>query len=481
MSEPTDIDYRSYQDNKSGFVSALLSNNFIPYAKEVGIEPVGPKVQDHQINYYSINDLFAIPGINNLPSVLYFQNLSNYDNVDLVEVRTQIAQLQSELKTFTEPIDYNDDVIKFFGEIAVDVNDITGNVRESFNLDVDSDVAFKQQVNSSLSDDAINSFGLQGPETPYIYDDTATGLAGQSNVLTLGGNFYNKDGQYTNRNGEVIIGPDGTPKEAPYKKGDGWELFWQRDDLFEIQQKIVAAGGPAPERLGIWDSGLEKYMNSVLAYANDSLSWESDLKSGISLANAWNSALQEFKVQNEGGTQLAEILTAVGYSTINEPKPTASETKNKVDELYSEFGIKATAKDYQDIGNAFIELSQQAAARQADIESKAVGLKDLLLGTTKYMSSPPNMETPEGLEYQKALNDGRILETSTGIYMIPDPEQLAKDKDIPEAIDVDTTLRQQIEEREATGIQGIKDRNIARNNATLFKQNYLTTANTGLG
>ena len=222
-------------------------------------------------------------------------------------------------------------------------------------------------------------------------------------------------------------------------------------------------------------------MYSVLAYANDSLSWESDLKSGISLANAWNSALQEFKVQNEGGTQLAEILTAVGYSTINEPKPTASETKNKVDELYSEFGIKATAKDYQDIGNAFIELSQQAAARQADIESKAVGLKDLLLGTTKYMSSPPNMETPEGLEYQKALNDGRILETSTGIYMIPDPEQLAKDKDIPEAIDVDTTLRQQIEEREATGIQGVKDRDIARNNATLFKKNYLTTVNTGLG
>ena len=65
--------------------------------------------------------------------------------------------------------------------------------------------------------------------------------------------------------------------------------------------------------------------------------------------------------------------------------------------------------------------------------------------------------------------------------MIPDPEQLAKDKDIPEAIDVDATLRQQIEEREATGIQGVKDRDIARNNATLFKKNYLTTVNTGLG
>ena len=123
MSERKDIDYRGYEGNKSGFVSAFLSNNFIPYAKEVGI--LGNIAQDHQINYYSINDLFAIPGINNLPSVLYFQNLSNYDNVDLVEVRTQLAQLQSELKTFNEPIDYNDDVIKFYGEIAVDVNDFT--------------------------------------------------------------------------------------------------------------------------------------------------------------------------------------------------------------------------------------------------------------------------------------------------------------------------------------------------------------------
>ena len=65
--------------------------------------------------------------------------------------------------------------------------------------------------------------------------------------------------------------------------------------------------------------------------------------------------------------------------------------------------------------------------------------------------------------------------------MIPDPEQLAQDKNIPEAIDVDTTLRQQIQDREATGIQGVKDRDMARSNATLFKKNYLTTVNTGLG
>ena len=47
MTQP--IDYRSYEDNKSGFVSALLSNNFIPYAKEVGI--LDKIAQDHQIDY----------------------------------------------------------------------------------------------------------------------------------------------------------------------------------------------------------------------------------------------------------------------------------------------------------------------------------------------------------------------------------------------------------------------------------------------
>jgi len=45
------IDYRGYQDNKSGFISSLLSNNFIPYAKEIGIEPL--RQQDHQVSYYS--------------------------------------------------------------------------------------------------------------------------------------------------------------------------------------------------------------------------------------------------------------------------------------------------------------------------------------------------------------------------------------------------------------------------------------------
>ena len=128
-----------------------------------------------------------------------------------------------------------------------------------------------------------------------------------------------------------------------------------------------------------------------------------------------------------------------------------------------------------------MELSTQAEARQAEIDRKAVGLKDLLLGTTKFVSSPPSPETPEGIEYQKAVNEGRVLETSTGIYIVPSAESLAESKQIPEAIDVDGKLREMVETRDATRIQGVQDRDFQRDNATLFKNNFLTAARTGLG
>jgi len=38
-----------------------------------------------------------------------------------------------------------------------------------------------------------------------------------------------------------------------------------------------------------------------------------------------------------------------------------------------------------------------------------------------------------------------------------------------------------VEARDATRIQGAKDREFDRNNALLFKQNFLTTTRTGLG
>ena len=97
------------------------------------------------------------------------------------------------------------------------------------------------------------------------------------------------------------------------------------------------------------------------------------------------------------------------------------------------------------------------------------------------MSSPPSPETPEGIEYQQAVNEGRVLETSTGIYIVPTAESLAEEKQIPEAIDVDGKLREMVESRDATRIQGVQDRDAQRENATLFKSNFLTTARTGLG
>ena len=475
------VDYRGYEGNQSGFIEAILENNFIPYATPVGRELFGiDAFQDYQEGAFSIRDLFEIPGVQGLPSVVYFKNL-NKDTADLNEIKIQLVNLQNDLKNNigSEGIEYNDELIKFYGTVGTDVGDITGKVKESTNLTQTSDINFSDQIQTTLSEEAVAFFGPQVEQT-YAFDDE-TGLAGLSRVLTLGGNYYNSEGQYVTKDGEVRLGPNGEPLEAPFLQNDGWNLFWERDDIFEIQQLIVAAGGPAPEKLGVWDKGLAKYMNNVLAYANDGESWMTDMQNGLSTGNQWRSALQEFKLQNDGGTQLSEILTAVGYSTVNRPKVTGTQAKSKVDEIYAGLGLKATAKDYKEIGDAFIELSTQAAARQDEIESKAVGLQDLLLGTTKFMSSPPSGETPEGIEYQKALNDGRVLETSTGIYIIPDPEELAAAKDIPEAIDVDARLLEMVEARDATRIQGAKDREFDRNNALLFKQNFLTTTRTGLG
>jgi len=473
------IDYRTYEGNKSGFLSALLSKDFISYVQEVGV--LGKFAQDHQVGSFSIEDLMAIPGVSALPSVVFFKNIDRGD-VDLAEVKINLQRLEQDLKDqyADSPIEYNDSVIKFYGTYGTDVSDLTGKTKESFNSTVENDVNFANQIDATLSEEAISSFGIQTPEQKFDYNESNS-VAGVSNVLTLGGNFYDADGVYVTREGEQVMGTNGNPVEAPYKKDDGWNLFWQRDDLFEVQQLIVEAGGPAPETLGVWDKNLSKYMNNVLAYANDSRSWEVDMESGLSMQNQWRSALNEYKLQNESGTQLSEILTTLGYSTVNKPKPTASETKAKVDSLYSEFGLNATARDYKDIGEAFMELSTQAEARQSEIDSKAVGLKDLLLGTTKFVSSPPSLETPEGIEYQKAVNEGRVLETSTGIYIVPSAESLAEDKQIPEAIDVDGKLREMVESRDATRIQGVQDRDFQRDNATLFKSNFLTAARTGLG
>jgi len=74
--EVNPIDYRGYQDNKAGFVQSLLSNNFIPYAQKVGIGGRFERMRDNAIGLFSIQDLFNIPGVNQLPSVIYFKQLN---------------------------------------------------------------------------------------------------------------------------------------------------------------------------------------------------------------------------------------------------------------------------------------------------------------------------------------------------------------------------------------------------------------------
>ena len=89
------IDYRQYEGNKSGFLSALLSKDFISYVQEVGV--LGKFAQDHQTGMFSIEDLMSIPGVSALPSVQYFQNIDR-GNVDLAEVKFNLQKLEQDLK-----------------------------------------------------------------------------------------------------------------------------------------------------------------------------------------------------------------------------------------------------------------------------------------------------------------------------------------------------------------------------------------------
>jgi len=231
MSVESIIDYRQYEGNKSGFITALLSKDFISYVQEVGV--LGKFAQDHQVGSFSIEDLMSIPGVSALPSVQYFQNIDK-GNVDLVNVKLNLQRLEEDLKNKygDSPIEYNDSVIKFYGEYGTDVSDVTGKTKASFNATVENNINFANQIDATLSEEAISSFGIATPEQSFAYNESNS-VAGVSNVLTLGGNFYDADGVYVTREGEQVMGTNGNPVEAPFKKDDGWNLFWQRDDLFE--------------------------------------------------------------------------------------------------------------------------------------------------------------------------------------------------------------------------------------------------------
>ena len=103
--------------------------------QEVGRELLGRELSKIiKKDAFSIRDLFNIPGVNQLPSVIYFQQLNKGD-ADLVEVRTQLVNLQNDLKNrYGQKVLNTKKLIKFNGDVGTDVNDITGNVKARFNL-----------------------------------------------------------------------------------------------------------------------------------------------------------------------------------------------------------------------------------------------------------------------------------------------------------------------------------------------------------
>ena len=89
--------------------------------------------------------------------MLYFQNLSNYDNVDLVEVRTQLAQLQSELKTVTDSIEYNDE--EFNGGLDLYSSQISNLITEAVrpqNISLGDKIDYQEIFNAIYSLPFVN-------------------------------------------------------------------------------------------------------------------------------------------------------------------------------------------------------------------------------------------------------------------------------------------------------------------------------------
>jgi len=331
-------------------------------------------------------------------------------------------------------------------------------------------------LQSNLNQESEDYFAQATPggETTYAWDDTST-KATTSNVLTLGGNYYSNDGFYADRNGVKLEGDT----RAPYLRNDGTRLFQNRNDIFEIQQQIMLAGGPAPKRIGFWDEGLASYMENVLAYANDSRSWELDFANGYSdVGQQWRSALGEYQRQYESGTQLAEVLQVAGYNTLTKPGPTEKEIKDSLDALYSNYGLTPTATMYKKDGEFLRGISMEAAAREEQVASGGNYLKELILGTKAFDEIPG--ENDEGfIEYQKAKADGRVYEDSNGVYIVPPVQQIQEQVGYKEPMDVTGTTAKYLEDRYSKRIGSVEDRSVARENAALFTNNYISLARTG--
>lgn len=468
------LGYDQYQPDQLGnFLADAFSRPIIPaYGAEEGF--VG-WTREYKTEYsLSLNDLIESDMSQYAPIINSLRAYRDEGKTDLLELSGLITQLNVQLKRLKDDVQWGEKAVLFSGNDVLK-NAVIGKGDEYVNIDSERQGALSI-FQTSLSQDTQDYFdGVQpGGDQTYAWDDTST-KATYSNVLTLGGNYYDGDGFYADRNGKKLEGDT----KAPFLKGDGTRLFQFRDDLFEIQQMIIKAGGPAPKTLGVWDENLAKFMENVLAYANDSRSWEYDMDNGYpDVANQWHSALNEYTIQNESGTQLAEILTIAGYSTIADPKPTKSEVKQALDDLYGNYGLKASAEMYKEDGDFLVNLSTTAAQRQAEIGQNADYLKQLILGTKQYDKAPVQGEEGFG-EYEAAKADGRVYEDKTGVYIIPLATEIKETMGVKDPIDVTGTMNDYLEERYAKRIGAVEDREIARENAKLFTNNYLTLSRTG--
>jgi len=468
------LSYEGYQPDQLGnFLADAFSRPIIPaYGAEEGF--VG-WTREYKTEYsLSLNDLIESDMSQYVPIINELRTYRDTGNNDLLQLTGLVTQLNNQLRQLSGEVQWGEKDVLFTGNNVLK-NAVIGKGDEYVNIDSERQDALSI-FQTSLSQDVQDYFdGIQpGGDQTYTWDDTST-KATYSNVLTLGGNYYDSDGFYADRNGKKL--EDNV--KAPYLKGDGTRLFQFRDDLFEIQQQILKAGGPAPKTLGVWDENLANFMENVLAYANDSRSWEYDMDNGYpDIANQWNSALNEYIVQNESGTQLAEILNVAGYSTIAKPKPSKSEIKQSLDELYGSYGLKADAKMYKEDGDFLVNLSSTAAQRQVEIEQNADYLKQLILGTKQYDKAPVQGEEGFG-EYEAAKADGRVYEDKTGVYIIPLATEIKETMGVKDPIDVTGTMNDYLEERYAKRIGSVEDREIARENAKTFTNNYLTLSRTG--
>tara|TARA_R100000781_G_scaffold114430_1_gene85203 strand:- start:582 stop:1988 length:1407 start_codon:yes stop_codon:yes gene_type:complete len=459
-------------DDISSFLNELFGTSSIPAVAGEG-NRFRPGDDEWNIpKTYSINDLIATPLVDSLSSLKDLKEFKDTSNTDLLVLRNLITNLNDELNSLSDPIELDEQFVLFSGTNVLIDNKIFGDDDyKDLNQERQDSLSIIQE---DLTQDAIDYFQLEGGDPGYGWDDTGT-KATTSNALTLGGNYYDKDGYYADREGNRLEGD----VKAPFLRNDGTRLFQGRDDLFEIQQMIVEAGGPAPKRLGYWDEGLADYMEKVLAYANDSRSWEYDLEQGhVDVGQQWRSALGEFKTQNDSGTQLAEILSLQGYATLGQPGPLESEKKQALDDLYASYGLVADASMYQADGAYFTDISNTAAQRQSEIESGGNYLKELILGTKQFESVPEEGE--EGfIEYQQAKHDGRVYEDNTGVYIVPPASTIEEQIGMKDPIDVPGTMNNYFKERYGKRIGAVEDRETARENAKLFTRNYITLSNAG--